>query len=165
MNFKFPQLWRSNIAIDQRLPWGLIGTAEYMYSKDVNGMAYINANLPAARSSFAGPDGRPLAVRCRRSPPTTNPRASRERERCDGVDEPGQGSSWNAAATLRRSFTNGLYAKVGYSYGVSKNTVDRLDRVGLIHRQLHRRRPEQSDRCVLTVQSGPARVRRGHVHA
>ncbi|PYP75112.1 MAG: hypothetical protein DMD25_13745 [Gemmatimonadetes bacterium] len=47
-NFKFPQLWRSNIAIDQRLPWGLTGTAEFLYSKDVNGIAYINANLPAA---------------------------------------------------------------------------------------------------------------------
>src|SRR5216117_4208981 len=61
-NFKFPQLWRSNIAIDQQLPWGLTGTAEFLYSKDVNGIAYLNANLPAPQSAFTGPDGRPRWV-------------------------------------------------------------------------------------------------------
>src|SRR5438034_250307 len=55
-NFKFPQLWRSNIGVDQRLPWGLTGTAEFLYSKDVNGIAYINANLPAVQAAFSGPD-------------------------------------------------------------------------------------------------------------
>src|SRR2546428_13588404 len=58
-NFKFPQLWRSNIGVDQRLPWGLTGTAEFLYSKDVNGIAYINANLPAVQAAFAGADARP----------------------------------------------------------------------------------------------------------
>ena len=32
-NFKFPQIWRSNIAVDQRLPLGLIGTAEFIYNR------------------------------------------------------------------------------------------------------------------------------------
>ncbi len=49
-NFKFPQVWRSNIAVDQRLPWNITGTAEFLYNRDVNGVYYINANLPAAQS-------------------------------------------------------------------------------------------------------------------
>src|SRR5207302_1711488 len=61
-NFKFPQTWRSNIAVDRRLPWGFIGTGEFIYNRDVNGMAYINANLPAAQSAFTGPDNRPRWV-------------------------------------------------------------------------------------------------------
>jgi outer membrane receptor protein involved in Fe transport len=44
--FKFPQLWRTNVAVDRRLPWGISGTAEFMYNRDVNGVYYINANLP-----------------------------------------------------------------------------------------------------------------------
>ena len=32
-DFKFPQVWRSNLAVDQRLPWGLIGTAEFIYNR------------------------------------------------------------------------------------------------------------------------------------
>src|SRR5436190_12395937 len=58
-NFKFPQTWRSNIAVDRRLMWGVIATGEYVYNRDVNGMAYINANLPAAQTSFTGADTRP----------------------------------------------------------------------------------------------------------
>jgi hypothetical protein len=124
-NYKFPQLWRSNIALDQRLPWGLIGTAEYMYSKDVNGIAYINANLPAAQSSFAGPDGRPRWVCVPPQPANCQPaRIQKNVSDATVLTNQGKGSSWNVAATLERSFTNGLYAKVGYSYGVSKNTVD-----------------------------------------
>ena len=49
-NFKFPQVWRTNIAVDRRLPWGWTGTVEFIYKRDVNGIYYINANLPAAQT-------------------------------------------------------------------------------------------------------------------
>ena len=113
--YKFPQLWRSNIAVDQRLPWGLTGTAEYMYSKDVNGIAYINANLPAPQSAFTGPDGRPR---------WTSNRIYSNVSDATVLTNQGRGYSWNVAATLERSFQSGLFAKIGYTYGDSKNTVD-----------------------------------------
>ncbi len=53
-DFKFPQIWRSNIAVDQRLPGNITATGEFLYNKDVNGIYYINANLPAAQTTFAG---------------------------------------------------------------------------------------------------------------
>ena len=56
--FQFPQVWRSNIAVDRRLPGGFTGTAEFIYNRDVNGMYYINANLPAAQSAYTGVDKR-----------------------------------------------------------------------------------------------------------
>ncbi len=118
--FRFPQLWRSNIAIDQRLPWGLTGTAELMYSKDVNGIAYFNANLPAAQTRFTGPDARP-----RWTVPVGN--ASRIYQNVSNaivLTNQGQGSSWNLAFSVERAFRNGWFAKAGYTYGVSKNTVD-----------------------------------------
>src|SRR5262249_42865191 len=57
-DFKFPQTWRSNIGVDRRLPWGLTATGEFIFNKDVNGIAYYNANLPAAQSAFSGVDNR-----------------------------------------------------------------------------------------------------------
>ena len=53
-DFKFPQVWRTNVAVDRRLPFGIVSTTELLYAKDVNGIYYINANLPAAQSAFAG---------------------------------------------------------------------------------------------------------------
>ncbi len=61
-DFRFPQVWRSNIAVDRRLPGGITGTAEFMYNRDVNGIYYINANLPAAQTAFTGADNRPRYV-------------------------------------------------------------------------------------------------------
>ena len=61
-DFRFPQVWRSNIAVDRRLPGGITGTAEFMYNRDVNGIYYINANLPAAQTAFTGADNRPRWV-------------------------------------------------------------------------------------------------------
>src|SRR5262249_51863746 len=58
-DFKFPQTWRTNIALDRRIPWGLVVTGEFIYNRDLNGMAYFNANLPAAQTTFAGADTRP----------------------------------------------------------------------------------------------------------
>ncbi|PYP43812.1 MAG: TonB-dependent receptor [Gemmatimonadetes bacterium] len=115
-NFKFPQLWRSNIGVDQRLPWGLTGTAEFLYSKDVNGIAYINANLPAVQAAFAGADARPRW--------TSNRIYSNVQSNAIVLTNEGKGYSWNVAFSLERAFRNGLFAKLGYSYGVSKNTVD-----------------------------------------
>ncbi|MDQ3179928.1 MAG: carboxypeptidase regulatory-like domain-containing protein, partial [Acidobacteriota bacterium] len=58
-NFKFPQIWRSSIATDVKLPLSLIGGVEFLYSKDVNGIYYINANLTNPNTAFTGPDNRP----------------------------------------------------------------------------------------------------------
>jgi Carboxypeptidase regulatory-like domain len=114
-NFKFPQLWRSNIAIDQSLPWGLTGTAEFLYSKDVNGIAYINANLPAPQAAFAGPDSRPRWTSNRIYSAVSNAIV---------LTNEGAGHSSNLSFSLERVFRGGLFAKVGYTYGLSKNTVD-----------------------------------------
>jgi len=114
-NFKFPQLWRSNIAVDQRLPWGLTGTAEFLYSKDVNGIAYINANLPAPQTVFGGPDFRPRWTSNRIYSAVSNAVV---------LTNEGKGYSWNLSFSVEQAFRSGLFAKLGYSYGVSKNTVD-----------------------------------------
>src|SRR5207237_2022659 len=59
-DFKFPQVWRSDIGVDRMLAWGIIATGEFVYNRDVNGIYYINANLPAPNApAFVGADTRP----------------------------------------------------------------------------------------------------------
>jgi hypothetical protein len=119
-NFKFNQLWRSNIGIDQRLPFGLVGTLEYMYSKDVNGIYYINANLKAPDSAFVGADNRPRWTNTADS----TVRINRHVDNAIVLKNQSVGFAWNFAASLELPYTDGLYAKAAYSYGESKNTVD-----------------------------------------
>ncbi len=116
-NFKFPQLWRSNLGVDRKLPWwGLIGTAEFIYGRDVNGIYYINANLAPANTNFVGPDNRPRW--------TTGNRINSNISSAIVLKNQNDGYSWNVAAALEKPMQDGLYGKVAYSYGISRNTVD-----------------------------------------
>jgi hypothetical protein len=131
-NFKFPQIWRTNIAVDRRLPWGLVWTGEYIYNRDVNGIYYINANLPAAQSAFVGVDSRPRWV---------GPSCSSAGQQGGCVtrinNAPGNqitnaivlkneniGRSWNIATSLSKPLTKGITFKAAYSYGEARNTID-----------------------------------------
>ena len=62
-NYKFPQVWKTNIAVDQKLPFGFIGSVEYLYNKNINAVHYYNANLDAPLGRFSGVDNRMLFAR------------------------------------------------------------------------------------------------------
>lgn len=57
-NYKFPQVWKSNIAVDKKLPFGFVGSAEVIYNRSLNAVHYYNANLDAPIGTLAGPDTR-----------------------------------------------------------------------------------------------------------
>ncbi|HET7293029.1 MAG TPA: carboxypeptidase regulatory-like domain-containing protein [Vicinamibacteria bacterium] len=114
-NFKFPQVWRTNLAVDRRLPWNLVGTAEFLYTQDVNGVDYINANLPAANTRFNGADARPRWTAGTRINPTV--------ANAVVLQNQGEGHAWHISGALQKAFRAG-FLKAAYSYGEAKNTVD-----------------------------------------
>ena len=57
-NYKFPQVWKTNFAVDQKLPFGFIGTAEYIANQNLNAVYYYNANLEVPTGKFTGVDQR-----------------------------------------------------------------------------------------------------------
>jgi outer membrane receptor protein involved in Fe transport len=114
-DFRFPQVWRSNIAVDRKLPFGVIATGEYIYNRDVNGIYYINANLADPSTSFTGADSRPRW--------TAGNRIHSNVSSAVVLKNQNIGTSWNAAGSLSKSFSGG-FLRSAYSYGESKNTVD-----------------------------------------
>ncbi len=115
-NFKFPQMWRTNIGLDRKLIYDVIGSVEFLYSRDVNGIYYINANLRAPNGQFAGPDNRPRWI-------GTN-RIYSKIDNAIVLKNQNVGYYWNISAALEKPWSNNWFAKVGYMYGAAKNTVD-----------------------------------------
>jgi hypothetical protein len=58
--YKFPQVWKTTIAVDQKLPFGFVGTIEGIFSKNINETAYSNVNFETPVGTLNGPDRRPL---------------------------------------------------------------------------------------------------------
>ncbi|WP_087938820.1 TonB-dependent receptor [Algoriphagus faecimaris] len=58
-NFKLPQVWRTNLAIDQILPFGIIGTAEFIFNRDVTTPIAYNPVVRTPDGTLSGPDQRP----------------------------------------------------------------------------------------------------------
>lgn len=60
-HFKYPQIFRTNLAIDQRLPFGIIGTIEALYTKTIEDINYHDLNLaPATTTENLGNTTRPF---------------------------------------------------------------------------------------------------------
>jgi hypothetical protein len=131
-DFKFPQVWRTNVALDRRLPWNLVSTTELLYAKDVNGIFYINANLPAPQASFAGVDSRPRWVGAACAATGQAGGCVNRINNAPGnqvtvnyvLKNGNEGSSWNFAQSLTKSTAFGLSLRGAYSFGVSKSLVD-----------------------------------------
>jgi hypothetical protein len=117
-NFKFPQVWRTNLAVDQRLPGGFTGTAEFIYNRDVNGIYYIQANLPEAQTRFVGADNRLRWTNAR-----INNAPGNQISNATVMKNQSVGRTWNTIFSVRKNATYGNLT-AAYNYGESKNTID-----------------------------------------
>ncbi|MEQ1923601.1 MAG: carboxypeptidase regulatory-like domain-containing protein, partial [Pyrinomonadaceae bacterium] len=116
--YKFPQIWRSSIAADYKIWFGLVAGTEFIYSKEINGTAYRNSNLAAPDIKLVGADTRPRwSTTAARTVNTSVVQAIT-------LFNQSIGKAWNMAFTLEKPTSRGFYAKGGYAYGVSKNAVD-----------------------------------------
>ncbi|MEZ4892096.1 MAG: carboxypeptidase regulatory-like domain-containing protein [Saprospiraceae bacterium] len=60
-DFKYPQTLRASLAVDGKLPWGLVGTVEGIYSKTLNNIIYQNINRTNPTATLTGgPDNRTI---------------------------------------------------------------------------------------------------------
>ncbi len=133
-NFKFPQVWRTNIALDQELPWGIIGTLEGIYTADINAVYLENVNLPTARGRLSDIDGRPTYFTPLPVPttpvldpngnPIVNGRIYSNVTDAIQLRNTTQGYSWNLTAQLQKNFGKSLFASIAYNYMDSRSVND-----------------------------------------
>lgn len=57
--FRFPQVIRANIAVDQKIIHDIVATGELTFTQSLSNINYYNANLVPSTTNFNGPDQRP----------------------------------------------------------------------------------------------------------
>lgn len=58
-SFRFPQVFRTNLAVDHKIFGGIVGSAEFLFTQSISNIFYYNANQKVPTSAFSGPDKRP----------------------------------------------------------------------------------------------------------
>jgi hypothetical protein len=112
-DFKWPQVWTTNVAWDQMLPGGWLSTLEVVYSKDINAIYVRNANLNVQTTTLD--DGRPFY-----GSGTADPEYGGGAYVIDNTDE---GHNFSITAQVRRQFESGLYTSLSYTYMEAKNVM------------------------------------------
>ncbi len=140
-DFKFPQIFRSNLAVDKKIFSDITATLEGVYTKDINAIYHQNINLPSTGSPLVGPDNRIRYTSTQiysgaGGASATNPNIS------DAIlmTNTSKGYSYNITGQLQRNIAN-LYTMIAYSFGKSKSVNDG----GSIAQSIWRDRPVSGD--------------------
>jgi hypothetical protein len=110
-NLKFPQVFRTNLAVDHKLPWGIFATVEGIFSKTFNNVNFINLNRDINKTSiFDGVDKRPRYV---------SGRLNANFDEIIKFENTNKGYSYNFVLMLQKQFEKGFNAMASYAYGKS----------------------------------------------
>ena len=121
-DFKYPQLWKTNIAVDKRFGNGWIATAEVLYNKDINNIYHANIALPDVTSADAfemlGSDTRTVYTRTSTSAVANSAVIMKNTS---------EGYSIYTTLQLQKDFDGawkGLNVNGSYTFGQSKSVTD-----------------------------------------
>jgi hypothetical protein len=119
-NYKMPQVWKSNLAIDQKLPWlGLVASVELLYNETLNAVHYYNANLDKPVGNLLGSDNRPLYA--------NNDAGVRVNDNVSmAAVLTNRNGSFNRSATfkLEKPISKGLWGYVAYTNANAQDFMD-----------------------------------------
>ena len=109
--FQFPQVWRTNLGGDFVVAEGTTLSTDFIYTKDRNSMIVRNFGLRTPGGTLPGVDDRPVY------------RPTEDRAQLFGAPTNAYvftntdiGRSINLSFELKKQWSNGLYASLGYNY-------------------------------------------------
>jgi len=124
-DFKWPQVWRTNLAVDHEFPYGIVGTFEGIYSKDINAVVHRNYNMAPPSGNLQGEDNREVYEGDENKkngfydyPSETGGFLDAGTIILDNTDE---GHQYSLTAKLRKNFTPFVFISLAYTYSQSKD--------------------------------------------
>ena len=116
-NFKYPQVFRTDLALEQKLPFDIKMTLEGLFSKTLNDAYFKNLALT--------PNGKTYAVAGNEASAAPNYSiASSSYNSIIDLENTNKGYTYSFSALLEKNFDFGLNASASYTYGHSKSVYD-----------------------------------------
>ena len=126
-DFRFPQVWRTNLAIDHELPGGIVGTLEAIFSKDRNAVVHRNYNLVTPTQRLAGLNGGDTRLIYPASGPRLNSFTGPNGQftfldaGVIALENTNKGYQYSITGQLKKDFANGFYATGAYTFSQAKD--------------------------------------------
>jgi hypothetical protein len=123
-DFHFPQTLKLALGVDHRLPWGIVGTLDFLYTHGVYAVHMVDVNHLGPVSAAAGEGGRALYGTI--DPGTGVPGKSRRTEALGDVYQLRNGSgdrSYSITAQVGKRFPNGTELSLAYTYEDAKDQM------------------------------------------
>lgn len=115
-NFKFTQIWRSNLAVDKVIAKGWTLTMEALYTKDINAVVMRNANQKAPDATFSGSDSRARYS----STATTARRIYNNISQAVVLENTNKGFSGSFTVGITKTATKGFFGSLAYTYTMAE---------------------------------------------
>jgi hypothetical protein len=121
-----PQVWRTNLAADIKLPWDMTFTLEGLYTKDINAILQQNVNEKAPTLNFAGSDSRPRYLQTgvnSSGAPVYDNKINSTISNAMVLRNTGAGYQYSVTAQLMRDFSHGFEGMVAYTFSEAKDVT------------------------------------------
>jgi Carboxypeptidase regulatory-like domain len=113
-NFRWPQIWRTNLGVDFKIPYGTVFSADIAYSKDQKAMMVRNYNLgnPTGTLTSGTGDNRSVYKASDKGSAGNNTYV---------FTNTNKGYQFNVSLQAQQTFKKGFYLQASYNYLISKD--------------------------------------------
>lgn len=112
-DFKFPQVFRTNLGVDKQLGNGFVATGDLIYTKSVNAVKMRNLNLTKPTGTLTGLDNRPYY------PAGSSSKIYSNLGEEIVLENTKKGYAFSATAQISKMARKGFYGSLAYTYSLS----------------------------------------------
>ena len=115
-DFRLPQVFKASLAIDKKLPYGILFSADVTYNDNMSAVKYENLNIQEPTTFLTGADNRPRY--------NANSRIDNTYQGIYLASNTSEGKAWNTSYTLSKTFySNRLDVFVQGTHAYGESTV------------------------------------------
>ncbi len=116
-DFKYPQVWRTNLGFDQKFGEGWTATFDVIYTKDIHAAMVRNYGLKLPGGTLQGPDNRPIYR------PEDRALVFGGATNAYVFTNTDAGRVFNTAIQIEKTFANDFHISLGYNYLDAKDAA------------------------------------------